>query len=139
MRNTILYAIITFILVSLNRYTNALVEADKQLDFYKRSDSALFGYIGTWILLVIFAIVIIIHFQLLLEKKLTYESFVAKREAYVLALTEARENGRELEALDILKKTIKWNNTMVDKQIGLRHYFSCEYIDPRFADLKPIK
>lgn len=139
MRNTILYAIITFILVSLNRYTNALVEADKQLDFYKRSDSALFGYIGTWILLVIFAIVIIIHFQLLLEKKLTYESFVAKREAYVLALTEARENGRELEALDILKKTIKWNNAMVDKQIGLRHFFSCEYIDPRFADLKPIK
>lgn len=139
MRNTILYTIITFLVVLLNRYANAIVEADEHLDIWKRSDLAIIGYIATWALIVIMVIIFIIHFQILLEKKLEYEKFVAKREAYVLALTEARENGRELEALDILKKTIKWNNEMVDKQIGLRHYFSCEYIDPRFADLKPIK
>ncbi len=139
MRNTLLYSLILLLLTGINRYSLSLYEIETQKDYYQRNDIPMMAYGFSWIFIVVLLFVLFVHFQRLLEKNLEYESFKLKREHYITTLSEARDNNRELEALDILKKTINWNDDLVDKQIALRHFFKCEYIDARFNDLEPIK
>jgi hypothetical protein len=90
------------------------------------------------ILLITVLILIFGHFIPLLEKGYYYECFVARREAYVSTLQSARDNGRELEAVKILKDTMDWNDTLACRKMEYTHWLYNPYIDERYLKLEPI-
>lgn len=82
---------------------------------------------------------IIIYLDSWLNRSYYLSKFIKERDYYLLALNESRENGREGETLAILKKTIKFNQKLAEKQSLANHYLYSSIVDPKILDIEPIK
>ena len=68
-----------------------------------------------------------------------YNVFVAKRNAFVETLAEARKNNNPIELAAITKDVSEWNQQLAASKYNLTVFMIKDYTDKRVADLKPIR
>lgn len=82
---------------------------------------------------------LIIHVLFWSMASYDYGVFVAKREAFVETLNEARKNNNPLELAAITKEVSDWNQDLAEKKYNLKVFLLNDYVDNRVEKLQPIR
>lgn len=108
------------------------------IGFYLVKNTYNYDILGV-ILCICAGMYIIIHILFWSTASYDYGIFVAKREAFVETLNEARKNNNPLELAAITKEVSGWNQDLAEKKYNLKVFLLKNYVDKRVEKLQPIR
>jgi hypothetical protein len=82
---------------------------------------------------------LLIHILFWSTASYDYGIFVAKREAFVETLNDARKNNNPLELAAITKEVSGWNQELAENKYNLKVFLLKDYVDKRVEKLQPIR
>jgi len=87
----------------------------------------------------LFGVLFLLSLIQILYMPVSFNSWVAKRDAFESTLIESRLNGNELETAAIVGKVAEWNESLAESKVWKETWLLNQYIDDRIYTLKPIK
>ena len=95
-------------------------------------------FIGT-IMIMFGGAFMVMHLVLWLTASYNHQIFVLERNSFEETLNEARNNGKEYEAVAIVKEVAEWNKKLATTKYDNNPILLNPYIDDRIESLQPIK
>lgn len=103
--------------------------------FKKSYDYEMLGLI----IVTLSGIYLLLHLLMWMVASYEYNLFLAKRNAFVETLAEARKNNNTIELAAITGDVSEWNQQLAASKYNLTVFMIKDYTDKRVAELKPIR